>query len=84
MGAVLRADDWDMLAACRGQTDVMFPERGESSAPAKALCAVCDVFLECRSYALSPEANAGSPLEGVWGGMSKGERMAAMRARRAA
>jgi WhiB family redox-sensing transcriptional regulator len=48
---------------------VFFPERGQSSAPAKALCGRCLVQRECRQYAI------GDPnLVGVWGGTSPRER----------
>jgi WhiB family redox-sensing transcriptional regulator len=46
-----------------------FPERGQSSAPAKAVCGRCLVQRECLGYAL-----ADPDLMGVWGGISMRER----------
>lgn len=43
--------DWQQDAACRGQTSVMFPTRGEDPRPAKALCESCPVFNECATWA---------------------------------
>ena len=47
-----------------------FPERGESTAPAKAICGRCLVAEECRQWAVSQ----GGGLAGIWGGTSAGER----------
>ena len=43
--------EWQVEAACRGQVATMFPERGQSTAPGKALCASCPVLEECRAWA---------------------------------
>jgi len=56
-------------------TEIFFPEKGESGREAKAVCARCEVRAECLSYAL-----ARVELMGVWGG--EGER-ARRRMRRA-
>ena len=56
-------------------TDIFFPEKGESGREAKAVCARCEVRAECLAYAL-----AHGERHGVWGG--KGER-ARQRMRRA-
>jgi WhiB family redox-sensing transcriptional regulator len=57
-------------ALCLEHPEVeFFPGRGESSAPAKALCARCLCRAECLAYALvDPD------LVGVWGGTSPRER----------
>jgi WhiB family transcriptional regulator, redox-sensing transcriptional regulator len=46
-----------------------FPERGQPSAPAKAVCGRCLVQRECLDYAL-----ADPDLMGVWGGTSQRDR----------
>ena len=64
-----RPDWWDH-AACAGQNvlHLFFPERGESPAKAKAICASCPVKAECVATAL----RHGDP--GVWGGSPAQER----------
>ncbi|MDE0803430.1 MAG: WhiB family transcriptional regulator [Acidimicrobiales bacterium] len=68
------------LGSCRGvDPDVFFPDRGESLAPAQAICAECIVSDECLEYAL-----ANGERFGVWGGTSERERRRIRRARRIA
>jgi WhiB family redox-sensing transcriptional regulator len=63
-------------AACREAPPEVtwFPERGQSSGPAKAVCRRCLVLWECRTWALAQDG-----LEGIWGGLSKAERSAGRR-----
>lgn len=65
-GTVLR---WRDRGACKGQTDVMFPEDGQSAAPAKAICATCPVTAECLAFAMDEREDYG-----VWGGLSARDR----------
>lgn len=63
---------WHRTAACRGQTEVMYPSHGRGTtaadyAPALALCAACPVVEPCRA------AGACEP-EGVWGATTPAER----------
>ena len=59
---------WDG-AECRSSGVNFFPERGESTGPAKALCAVCAAQDACLAFAV------GEGIEhGVWGGLSPQER----------
>ncbi len=68
------------LGSCRGvDPDIFFPDRGDSLAPAKAVCAECIVRDECLEYAL-----ANGERFGVWGGTSERERRRIRRARRTA
>lgn len=56
--------------ACRGRPDVnFFPERGERTGPAKAVCATCEVREDCLGYALDTVQK-----HGIWGGLSERER----------
>lgn len=48
-----------------------FPTRGESPAPAKAVCAECPVREDCLEYAVTHRE-----LNGVWGGVSERRRRA--------
>jgi WhiB family redox-sensing transcriptional regulator len=68
-----RADDenpWRQRSACAGlDAEIFFPGRGESSAPAKQVCAGCPVSEECLEWAL-----ASGEKFGVWGGKSERER----------
>lgn len=65
---------WWLLAECRGLTvsqrdDIFFPSRGAPTAPAKAICAVCEVRAECLDWAIEH-----SEKYGIWGGLSERER----------
>lgn len=57
--------------------DVMFPDDKDAVgvAAAKAVCAACAVFAECRREVL----DKGCPPFGVWAGISEGERNAPTR-----
>lgn len=60
---------WRQHAACRGEEqEIFYPERGESTAPAKAVCATCTVRADCLEFGLRHEKR------GVWGGTSEWER----------
>jgi WhiB family redox-sensing transcriptional regulator len=63
---------WHRDALCKeAPPDVTwFTDRGASAGAAKAVCGRCLVVAECSAWALEQ----GPELEGVWGGMSKGER----------
>jgi hypothetical protein len=61
---------WQDRAACRGQTAVMFPVRGESTGPALRLCAGCPVRSECAEAGVWEQY-------GVWGGVTRGARLEA-------
>ena len=55
---------WHKRAVCRGDgLDDYFPERGESTLAAKAVCAGCVVRSDCLAFAL-----ADSNTVGIWGG----------------
>lgn len=62
------------------QTDpeAFFPNKGESVAPAKAICARCPVIDRCLEYALDNDERFG-----VWGGTSERERRRLRRHREA-
>lgn len=47
-----RPGEWADRAACKGQTEVMFPVRGSSAEPARALCRSCPVLDECAAWVL--------------------------------
>ncbi|HUW04611.1 MAG TPA: WhiB family transcriptional regulator [Acidimicrobiales bacterium] len=54
--------------------DVFFPDRGEPTEPAKAICAGCLVSEECAGFALER-----IDLAGVWAGRSQRQRNVARR-----
>lgn len=61
---------WRDKAACRGaDSDVFFPERGESADPARQVCARCPVRQPCLVYAIDKGI-----AHGVWGGLAERER----------
>ena len=74
---LLRRPAWHAGAACRGVGAPTFVlERGQSSTPAKALCARCSVRSECLAEAISDADRLG-----IWGGTTERERRAMRRAR---
>lgn len=61
---------WQDEANCLGvDPDLFYPERGQSTAPAKAVCRGCMVREECLAYALS-----NGEKFGIWGALSERER----------
>ena len=80
------ADDrtWRARARCHGVDPTQFfPERGQSTRPAKGFCAACPVAARCLAYALREHE-----VLGIFGGTSPGEHreirraVAAVRAKR--
>ncbi len=64
MRHLARMDD----AACRDSpTELFFPTRGDSTAPAKAYCSACEVRDDCLAFALEVDSDDDM---GVWGGTS--------------
>lgn len=63
---------WTRDALC-SQTDpeAFFPEKGQPTRRAKAICARCQVRAECLAYALKNRERFG-----IWGGLSAMERRA--------
>lgn len=59
---------WDALCA-ETDPEVFFPEKGEPSDAAKAICTRCPVQAECLDYALRHDERYG-----VWGGTSERDR----------
>src|SRR5262245_61328679 len=84
IAAVLDADlegaqSWRTLAAYRGQDPAWWhPARGESIEPQKAVCARCEVRLECLEYALTGPAGVNQD-SGIWGMSSARDRRRARR-----
>jgi WhiB family redox-sensing transcriptional regulator len=66
----LKPQPWMKQANCVGADPALFfPERGEPSSPAKAICMACPVRVDCLNYALSINER-----QGIWGGTSENER----------
>jgi WhiB family redox-sensing transcriptional regulator len=64
--AQIRRPGWMRDALCREHPEVdFFPTRGQSTAPAKAVCASCLVRAECATYAVEHDE------AGIWGGTSE-------------
>lgn len=71
---------WREKAACLGLDPELFhPRKGQSIAPAKAVCRGCPVVYDCGEHALARREKLG-----VWGGMSEAERRVLRRERREA
>jgi WhiB family transcriptional regulator, redox-sensing transcriptional regulator len=63
---------WWARAACHGQpVEVFFPPDMRGAAPAKAICASCEVRAECLAFAMSVVE---TPLQGIFGGTTEKER----------
>ena len=61
---------WRDRAACRGMdTNLFFPERGEPTEAAKAVCEGCSVSHACFMFAIQS-----GEIFGIWGGMSGEQR----------
>lgn len=72
---VAEDEDWATQGVCVGVAgNLFFPERGESTREAKALCVGCPVRLHCLRAAL----NNGERF-GIWGGLSERERRSVRR-----
>lgn len=68
---------WMAEAACKGVDPALFfPERGDDTKPAKAVCQECPVRAQCLEYALDTRE-----LYGVWGGESERSRRRLRRGR---
>lgn len=68
---------WRDQAECLGlDPDLFFPERGESTREAKAVCEDCVVREDCLEFAI-----ANREKFGIWGGKSERERRAIRRQR---
>lgn len=82
LGQILAAAErpaWHRQAACRGETEAFYPERGQSVREQKATCAGCPVREPCLDFAIV----RGEKI-GIWGGMSARERRAETKRRREA
>jgi WhiB family transcriptional regulator, redox-sensing transcriptional regulator len=67
---LLQPLDWQTKARCTEvDAEIFFPERGGSSKAARAVCAQCEVRLNCLEYALNNKEQFG-----IWGGTSERER----------
>ena len=62
---------WHADALCREHPEVsFFPDRGEPTEPAKAVCSTCLVHADCARWALDQDAQ----LAGIWAGSSGKQR----------
>lgn len=69
---------WRERAACRGfALSLFFPERGETTAAAKAVCQTCPVIADCLAWAMRT-----GDAWAVLGGLSSDERAAVRRGRK--
>ena len=67
---ILHPPHWHAGAECRKHPEITwFPVLGQPAAPAKRICAVCPVRLECLAWSVER-----AELDGIWGGLSTLER----------
>jgi hypothetical protein len=75
--ALLDPPAWHADAACREHPDLTwFPDRGQDTSAAVAVCRGCLVADQCRAWAMSQ----GAGLHGIWAGTSDRERQRLRRA----
>lgn len=68
LGDLLAAPEWHKDAACKEHPGLsFFPERGEPTDAAKAVCTGCLVKAECLQVGRAEES-------GIWGGTSANQR----------
>lgn len=80
LGVVWERVGWMRDGLCmQTDPDAHYPEKGESTTAAKAVCEGCPVRAECLAYAV-----ARNERFGVWGGLSERERRPLVKAHRAA
>ena len=60
---------WFAQAQCRGNMTDFFVDKGQSVAPAKAICARCPVVDDCLTHAIVKRET-----RGIWGGLTPIER----------
>ena len=79
-------EDWRDYALCPEiGPGPFFPQKGENTARARAICADCPVRPECLDYALAVEATLPqAEWHGIFGGTVPGERRAIQERRRSA
>ncbi len=65
----IRGQPWRDAAACRGSTQIFFPEQGGNWKDPKELCMSCPVRVECLDFALRS-----GEKHGIWGGKSERQR----------
>lgn len=69
--------DWTLRAACKNaDPDLFFPERGQSTAAAKAICRTCPVRTACLEYSIKHDIR-----HGIWGGEPEDMRRGIRKAR---
>ncbi len=67
--SLITPEPWMQDARCAEvMPDTFFPEKGESTMPARGVCAGCPVAGECLGYALRTNQKYG-----IWAGMSGAE-----------
>ena len=71
---------WQDQAECQyADPESFYPDKGGSSADAKAVCMACSVRVACLEYALARDERFG-----IWGGLSERQRRNITRSRRRA
>ena len=70
---------WQAQGRCNDKgvdPNIFFPEKGHSLEPARAICALCDVRVQCLDAAIKDNIEVG-----IWAGTSEKERRAIRRQR---
>ncbi|ASR85352.1 WhiB family transcription factor [Mycobacterium phage Tierra] len=79
-GQPVQPEAWEADALCaQVDPELFFPDKGQSSKPAKAICAACPVREVCLDRAL-----ASGEQFGIWGGETAYDRKLMLRAGRRA
>lgn len=66
---LVQEDRWELRGLCRQvDSELFYPEKGQSTREAKLVCSGCPVRSACLEFALSSDQRFG-----VWGGLSEKE-----------
>lgn len=66
---------WIDEAVCASvDAELWFPGKGDTTKPAKALCATCPVSAQCLAWAMETEEQTAGGRFGIYGGLSPRER----------
>jgi hypothetical protein len=68
----MTVESWADNAACKGKTDLFYPDRGDTKSyrEAVAICGICPVFQQCRQH-----IDENDERFGVWAGTNAVRRM---------
>lgn len=68
--------EWTNQASCsQVDPELWFPKRGEPTWGPKRICEECPVLEQCLEHVKQIEMSEGATMDGIWAGLSRGERI---------